>query len=111
MTFDNAIARACRNAAKLAKLNYGQANGFTCHSLRHTFVTDMMEATGNDVALIMSYSGHKSIESFKIYLHPTEKGRILANQRMSAVGDFLGTFSGIAGTPEWREQVPPMLSA
>ena len=99
MTFDNAIARACRNAAKLAKLNYGQANGFTCYSLRHTFVTDMMEATGNDVALIMSYSGHKSIESFKIYLHPTEKGRILANQRMSAVGDFLGTFSGIEGTP------------
>ena len=98
MTFDNAIARACRKAAKLAKLNYGQANGFTCHSLRHTFVTDMMEATGNDVALVMSYSGHKSIESFKIYLHPTQKGRILANQRMNAVGDFLGTFSGIEGT-------------
>jgi hypothetical protein len=48
----------------------------------------MMEATGNDVALIMSYSGHRSIESFKIYLHATERGRILANQRMSDVGDF-----------------------
>ncbi len=98
MTFDNAIARACRNAAKLAELNYGQAKGFTCHSLRHTFVTDMMEATGNDVALVMSYSGHKSIESFKIYLHPTEQGRILANQRMIAVGDLLGTFTGMKGT-------------
>lgn len=99
MTFDNAIARACRKAAKLAKLNYGQANGFTCHSLRHTFVTDMMEATGNDVALVMSYSGHRSMESFKIYLHPTERGRILANQHMNVVGDFLGTFAGIEGTP------------
>lgn len=97
MTFDNAVARACRKAAKLAKLNYGQANGFTCHSLRHTFVTDTMEATGNDVALVMSYSGHKSIESFKIYLHPTQQGCILANQRMNSVGDFLGTFSGIGG--------------
>ena len=97
MTFDNAIARACRKAARLAKLNYGQANGFTCHSLRHTFVTDMMEATGNDVALVMSYSGHRSIESFKIYLHPTHQGRILANQRMKVVGDFLGTFLGIEG--------------
>lgn len=77
-----------------AKLNYGQANGFTCHSLRHTFVTDMMEATGNDVALVMSYSGHKSIESFKIYLHPTEKGRVLANQRMKVVGGLLGTCTG-----------------
>jgi integrase len=85
------------NAARIKY--YGQANGFTCHSLRHTFVTDMMEATGNAVALVMSYSGHKSIESFKIYLHLTQKGRILANQRMNAVGDFLGTFSGIEGTP------------
>jgi hypothetical protein len=59
----------------------------------------MMEATGNDVALIMSYSGHKSIESSKIYLRPTQRGHILANQRMNTVGDFLGTFSGIAGTP------------
>jgi hypothetical protein len=25
--------------------------------------------------------------------------RILANQRMNAIGDFLGTFSGIEGTP------------
>jgi len=57
-TFDNAIARTCRKAAKPAKIDYGQANGFTCHSFRHTFVTDMMEATGNDVALVMSYSGH-----------------------------------------------------
>ena len=57
-----------------------------------------MEATGNDVALVMSYSGHKSMESFKIYLHPTQQGSILANQRMKTVGDFLGTFSGIAGT-------------
>ena len=96
-TFDNAIARACRKAAKLAKLSYGQANGFTCHSFRHTFVTDMMEATNNDVALVMSYSGHKSMESFKIYLHPTQQGRILSNQRMDAVGDFLGTFLGQKG--------------
>ena len=103
---DRTIARACRKAAKLAKLNYGQANGFTCHSLRHTFVTDMMEATGNDVALIMSYSGHKSIESFKIYLHPTESGRILAKQRMNAVGDFLGTFVGIEGTPGIKGTTP-----
>jgi integrase len=43
---DDRIARACRNATKLAKLNYDQANRVPCHSLRHTFVTDMMEATG-----------------------------------------------------------------
>ena len=41
-TFDNSIARACRKAAQLAKLS--RTNGFSCHSLRHTFITDMMEA-------------------------------------------------------------------
>jgi integrase len=96
-TFDNAIARACRKAAKLAELNYGQANGFTCHSFRHTFVTKMMEATGNDVALVMSYSGHRSMESFKVYLHPTQKGSILANQHIETVGHLLATFAGMQG--------------
>lgn len=36
----------------------------------------MMEASGNNVALVMSYSGHKSLESFKIFLHPTRLGAI-----------------------------------
>lgn len=96
-TFDNAVARACRKAAKLAKLNYGQANGFTCHSLRHTFITDLMEKTGNDAGTVMKYSGHKTLESFSIYLHPTEQGRILAMQALNSVGLFLGGLEGQAG--------------
>ena len=39
-TYDNAIARACRNAGKVAKLDYDQAHGFTCHNFRHTAITD-----------------------------------------------------------------------
>ena len=97
VTFDNAIARACLKAAKLAKLNYGQANGFTCHSLRHTFITDLMEKTGNDAGTVMKYSGHKTLESFSIYLHPTDQGRILAMQALNSVGRFLGGLEGQAG--------------
>ena len=89
-TFDNAIARACRKAATLSKINYGRKHGFTCHSFRHTFVTDLMEATGNDVALVMSYSGHKSLESFRVYLHLTREGSTLAKQRMGSVGKLIG---------------------
>jgi hypothetical protein len=58
----------------------------------------MMEATGNDVGLVMSYSGHRSIESFKIYLHPTKRGSILAKQHMDTVGHLLASFAGIEGT-------------
>jgi integrase len=85
-TFDNAIARAFRKAAKLAMLNYGQANGFTAHSLRHTFCTHLMEVTGNDAGTVMKYSGHKTLESFSIYLKPTDNGRILATQAMGSIG-------------------------
>ena len=98
VTFDHAIARACRNAGKLAKLNYGRTNGFTCHSLRHTFVTDMMAASGNNVALVMSYSGHKWLESFQIYLHGPEQGCILTDRPIASVGPFLASFTGMSGT-------------
>ena len=66
----------------------------TCHSLRHTFITDMMEASGNNVALVMSYSGHKSLESFKIYLHAPTHGCIATDQRIESVGLFLASFAG-----------------
>jgi integrase len=71
---------------------------FTAHSLRHTFITDLMEKTGNDAGTVMKYSGHKTLESFSIYLHPTEKGRILATQAMESVGLLLGGFKGTRGT-------------
>jgi hypothetical protein len=61
----------------------------------------MMEASGNNVALVMSYSGHKSLESFKIYLHAPTQGCIATDQRIESVGLFLTSFAGtkgIAGT-------------
>jgi integrase len=84
-TYDNAIARACRNAGRVAKLNYGQAHGFTCHSFRHTAITYWMEVTGNDAGSVMKWSGHKTLESFSVYLRPRNEGRILATQAMSNV--------------------------
>lgn len=91
-TFDNAISRACLKVGRAANLDYGRENGFTLHSLRHTFITDMMEATNNDIALVMSWSGHKSLESFRIYLHPTEKGLTLGEQRATRVAELARTF-------------------
>ncbi|MGH9930113.1 MAG: tyrosine-type recombinase/integrase [Pyrinomonadaceae bacterium] len=97
LTYDNAIGRACIKAAKIAKLNYGQANGFTCHSLRHTFITDLMIKTGGDAGTVMSYSGHRSLESFSTYLHASEKGCNLAIQALENVALFLRCFEGREG--------------
>ena len=96
-TFDNAVGRACIKAAKTAKLNYGQANGFTSHSLRHTFITDLMIQTGGDAGTVMAYSGHRSLESFSNYLHPSEKGCKLAIQALENVALFLRCYEGREG--------------
>jgi len=45
----------------------------------------------------MKYSGHRTLESFSIYLHPTDQGRILAMQALNSVGLFLGGLEGQAG--------------
>jgi integrase len=65
----NLRQRRCqsRKAAKLAKLNYGQKNGFTCHSFRHTFITDLLIQT-KDIPGAMNLSGHKTVESLSGYL-------------------------------------------
>ncbi|MDT4966700.1 MAG: hypothetical protein QOJ64_1437 [Acidobacteriota bacterium] len=63
----------------------------------------MTDATDNDGALVMSYIGHRSLESFKIYLHATQRGCRLADQLTKSVGLFLAFFSGLAGQPgEWE---------
>ncbi|HXI22936.1 MAG TPA: tyrosine-type recombinase/integrase, partial [Pyrinomonadaceae bacterium] len=97
-SFDKQIGETVLEAALKAGLEYGQAYGFTLHSLRHTFITDMMDATNKDVKLVMSWSGHKSLESFQVYLHASQEGRILGAQRVDSVALFLRSFRGTGGT-------------
>src|SRR6185295_9594137 len=73
--FDRQVSRACRQAAKQAQISYGRFNGdgFTLHSLRHTYITHLL-ANGVDAPTVMEYSGHKSYQSFSVYLHKTDLG-------------------------------------
>jgi integrase len=96
-TFDNAIQRACRKAAKLAKLNYGQANGFTLHSFRHTFITDLLLKT-RDIAGVMRLSGHRSLQSFSTYLHLLDTGFTNAVAVLESVGPFLAPSENTANS-------------
>jgi len=50
-----------------------------------------------DARTVRKYSGHKSLESFSVYVHPTGNGRILATQAMENVGRILAAFSGNQG--------------
>jgi hypothetical protein len=58
----------------------------------------------------MSYSGHKSLESFRIYLHASSHGCIVTDQCIESVGLFLASFAGMKGTEEHREPVMKLLN-
>jgi len=104
--FDKRISRTVRQAAARARLDYGITSGFTLHSFRHTFITDLMEKTGNDVGIVMSYSGHKSLESFSAYLHATGPGRELAIQALNSVVPIVTPFD-VPSVPQGQEgQLP-----
>ena len=48
-----------------------------------------MKVTGNDVGTVMKYSGHKTLESFSNYIHPTEEGRIVSMQALDSIDGIL----------------------
>jgi len=101
--FDRQIARACRQAAKQAEIAYGRfdGDGFTLHSLRHTYITHLL-ANGVDAPTVMEYSGHKSYQSFSVYLHKTDLGEKRACLILEGVDGIL-TGLGPDGTLESDE--------
>jgi len=48
-----------------------------------------MKVTGNDVGTVMKYSGHKTLDSFSNYIHPTDEGRIVSMQALDGVDEIL----------------------
>ncbi|MGH1461109.1 MAG: integron integrase [Neptuniibacter sp.] len=78
--YDQSVQRAVKKAVNLASIN----KPASCHSLRHSFATHLLER-GADIRTVQEQLGHSDVRTTEIYTHVLNRG---GRAVLSPLGDL-----------------------